>query len=274
MRANIGYTGQRRSQVSGCYQLGNGYRGVNPVLKRFAGQDSLSPFGAGEAHGFAYCGCNPVNRTDPSGHMFRILLGEVFESIIEEASLALAEARRPAEAILTDMPEETYDNIFSYLDLDSLNNLADAIPEDLQRPEFQHALVRRRTSIVSEMSERASRRLLESIDAYSHSIDPINGDYRSAMIHEAWLYRSDNHLLNSDLNRLFNTLNRTSGVRFNGERGVHSESQADTPWARHHMFEYIHTQYLPEGFNGGTLSFDHTTSLLSGMFRYAFGFDL
>ncbi len=41
------YAGQRRSSVSGHYLLGNGYRGFNPILKRFAGQDSYSPFGAG-----------------------------------------------------------------------------------------------------------------------------------------------------------------------------------------------------------------------------------
>ncbi|MBF0035827.1 RHS repeat-associated core domain-containing protein [Citrobacter freundii] len=64
----IGYTGQRRSGVSGYYLLGNGYRGFNPVLKRFAGQDSQSPFGEGGEHGFAYCGGNPVNKSDPSGH--------------------------------------------------------------------------------------------------------------------------------------------------------------------------------------------------------------
>ncbi|MBF0035797.1 RHS repeat-associated core domain-containing protein [Citrobacter freundii] len=70
----MGYTGQRRSGVSGHYLLGNGYRGFNPVLKRFAGQDSMSPFGAGGEHGFAYCGGNPVNRADSSGHLFDLFL--------------------------------------------------------------------------------------------------------------------------------------------------------------------------------------------------------
>lgn len=69
---HIGYTGQRQSTVSEQYPLGNGYRGFNPVLKRFAGQDGMSPFGAGGEHGFSYCGGNPVNRTDPSGHLFGI----------------------------------------------------------------------------------------------------------------------------------------------------------------------------------------------------------
>ncbi|MBF0035791.1 RHS repeat-associated core domain-containing protein [Citrobacter freundii] len=79
----IGYTGQRRSGVSGHYLLGNGYRGFNPVLKRFAGQDSLSPFGQGGEHGFAYCGGDPVNRSDSSGHIFGLqgLLVDVFAAV-------------------------------------------------------------------------------------------------------------------------------------------------------------------------------------------------
>ena len=72
--SSIGYIGQRRSSISGHYLLGNGYRGFNPVLKRFAGQDNMSPFGAGGEHGVAYCGGNPVNQSDPSGHLFQRLI--------------------------------------------------------------------------------------------------------------------------------------------------------------------------------------------------------
>lgn len=102
----IGYTGQRRSGVSGHYLLGNGYRGFNPVLKRFAGQDSLSPFGVGGEHGFAYCGGNPVNNTDPSGHLFWELI-VAFEGLIEgmEAeSIVLDEAvNMAAESVSTEV---------------------------------------------------------------------------------------------------------------------------------------------------------------------------
>ncbi|MBF0035795.1 RHS repeat-associated core domain-containing protein [Citrobacter freundii] len=86
----IGYTGQRRSGVSGHYLLGNGYRGFNPVLKRFAGQDSLSPFGAGGEHGFAYCGGDPVNQSDPSGH------GPLLDFIISLTLDGVRLARREA----------------------------------------------------------------------------------------------------------------------------------------------------------------------------------
>lgn len=96
-KINVGYTGQRHSAVSGHYLLGNGYRGFNPVLKRFAGQDSLSPFGAGGEHGFAYCGNNPVNRSDPSGHLLWELL-LIADNVVKVAVDAEAEAIEQALA--------------------------------------------------------------------------------------------------------------------------------------------------------------------------------
>ena len=88
----IAYTGQRRSNVSGHYLLGNGYRGFNPVLKRFAGQDNLSPFGSGGEHGYTYCGGEPINRSDASGHRFglpMLLFLMVFDGT-EEATMGIA----------------------------------------------------------------------------------------------------------------------------------------------------------------------------------------
>ncbi|RJF54727.1 RHS repeat protein [Serratia inhibens] len=64
-----GFNGERCDPVSGAYHLGNGYRAYNPVLMRFNCPDSLSPFGAGGINPYAYCGGDPINFTDPSGHM-------------------------------------------------------------------------------------------------------------------------------------------------------------------------------------------------------------
>ncbi|WP_289394877.1 RHS repeat-associated core domain-containing protein, partial [Pantoea stewartii] len=64
-----GFNGERCDPVSGSYHLGNGYRAYNPVLRRFNCPDSLSPFGAGGINPYAYCAGDPVNHTDPTGHI-------------------------------------------------------------------------------------------------------------------------------------------------------------------------------------------------------------
>lgn len=63
------FTGQRLDPASGCYLLGNGYRSYNPRLMRFHSADNLSPFAAGGLNAYAYCRSNPINYSDPSGHM-------------------------------------------------------------------------------------------------------------------------------------------------------------------------------------------------------------
>jgi len=65
----LGFTGERSDPVTGHYPLGKGYRSYNPVLMRFNQPDSLSPFGEGGVNAYAYCQGDPVNRSDPTGHI-------------------------------------------------------------------------------------------------------------------------------------------------------------------------------------------------------------
>lgn len=64
----LGFTGQRFEASMGGYLLGS-YRVYSPVLMRFHSADSWSPFGGGGGNAYAYCAGDPVNRSDPSGHM-------------------------------------------------------------------------------------------------------------------------------------------------------------------------------------------------------------
>jgi len=66
----LGFNGERADPVTGHYLLGNGYRAFNPVLMRFNSPDSWSPFGRGGVNAYGYCGGNPGNYSDPSGHLF------------------------------------------------------------------------------------------------------------------------------------------------------------------------------------------------------------
>lgn len=68
--ATPGYTGTREDSVTLGYSLGDGYRIYLPGLMRFNAPDSFSPFWLGGVNPYAYCANDPVNRLDPSGHMF------------------------------------------------------------------------------------------------------------------------------------------------------------------------------------------------------------
>ncbi|MFV0933416.1 RHS repeat-associated core domain-containing protein [Pseudomonas jessenii] len=68
----LGFNGERPDQLTGHYHLGNGYRQFNPVLMRFNSPDSWSPFGEGGVNAYTYCGGDPRNRTDPTGHFWGI----------------------------------------------------------------------------------------------------------------------------------------------------------------------------------------------------------
>jgi RHS repeat-associated protein len=69
----LGFNGELREARIGWYLLGNGYRAYNPILMRFHSPDNLSPFGKGGLNAYMYCVGDPVNFSDPTGHMFKSL---------------------------------------------------------------------------------------------------------------------------------------------------------------------------------------------------------
>lgn len=71
-RTLIGFNGQLYDPLTNGYLLGNGYRAFNVVLQRFNNPDSASPFGAGGVNSYAYCAGDPVNFSDPSGHIPKV----------------------------------------------------------------------------------------------------------------------------------------------------------------------------------------------------------
>lgn len=60
------YAGEMREADTGWYLLGE--RPYSTTLRRFLAPDYASPFGGGGVNRYAYCGGDPVNRIDPSGH--------------------------------------------------------------------------------------------------------------------------------------------------------------------------------------------------------------
>lgn len=106
-----GYSGAYPDPVTGGYPLGNGYRIYLPELMRFAAPDDWSPFGQGGINPYAYCADDPVNYTDPSGHVGEGILGLV-ESLVEtivreeDAALAAADAQRATRVVAQSEPPQ------------------------------------------------------------------------------------------------------------------------------------------------------------------------
>ncbi len=63
----LGFNGEARERALGWSLLGRGYRAYNPGLMRFHSPDLAAPEAAG-INPYVYCGGNPVNWHDPSGH--------------------------------------------------------------------------------------------------------------------------------------------------------------------------------------------------------------
>lgn len=91
-QGGLGFNGERPDFITGHYLLGKGYRAHNPVLMRFNGPDSLSPFAQGGLNAYAYCQGDPVNFTDPSGHWLVKALTEMVNRVPTSATVALAGA--------------------------------------------------------------------------------------------------------------------------------------------------------------------------------------
>lgn len=92
MNANskLGYTGATADTITAGYLLGNGYRAYIPALMRFSAPDDWSPFSlAAGLNPYAYCGGDPINRSDPSGH---VSASTVLQEAESDASIAAREA--------------------------------------------------------------------------------------------------------------------------------------------------------------------------------------
>ena len=74
----LAFNSQPVDEHTGYYLLGHGYRAYNTRLMCFTSPDSLSPFEGGGLNAYGYCAGDPVNRSDPTGHMFNVNTGRIY----------------------------------------------------------------------------------------------------------------------------------------------------------------------------------------------------
>ena len=94
----LAFCGQYRDPLTGCYPLGNGRRFYSPTLMRFTAHDRLSPFSKGGVNGYVYCGADPVNRHDPSGEAWSIVLRSV--SMVSSGATVFGAVARTARNVV------------------------------------------------------------------------------------------------------------------------------------------------------------------------------
>ncbi|QSR71957.1 RHS repeat-associated core domain-containing protein [Aeromonas jandaei] len=73
----IKFNGMHKDAILKMAHLGNGYRLYNQLIFRFNCHDSESPFGGGGVNAYVYCIGDPLNFTDPTGHVAVALVGGV-----------------------------------------------------------------------------------------------------------------------------------------------------------------------------------------------------
>ncbi|UPU92777.1 RHS repeat-associated core domain-containing protein [Pseudomonas putida] len=92
----LGFNGEHYDLLTQSYALGMGYRSYSPALMRFLSPDSLSPFDAGGLNLYGYCAGDPINFTDPSGHLDPKLLKLAKSRLKPTAPLGSQKLKVPA----------------------------------------------------------------------------------------------------------------------------------------------------------------------------------
>ncbi|QCI12627.1 RHS repeat-associated core domain-containing protein [Pseudomonas putida] len=101
-RSLLGFNGQARDSATNADLLGNGRRAYSSVLMRFISPDDQSPFGLGGINTYAYCGGDPINHTDPTGHVKHWIVRGRIQQSERIASNDLIARRRAALSLPAD----------------------------------------------------------------------------------------------------------------------------------------------------------------------------
>jgi RHS repeat-associated protein len=114
----FGYTAQFLDGIVAGYPLGEGYRWYSPSAMRFTTADRWSPFGRGGINPYAYCEADPLNRRDPSGHMWMPEIDAMYsredlevQGFLDSNGALTTWSRSPSPAIEANRPTPAHEPI-------------------------------------------------------------------------------------------------------------------------------------------------------------------
>ncbi|MGX1019440.1 RHS repeat-associated protein [Pseudomonas sp. Y3 TE3536] len=90
----LGYNGELIDHTLGAYPLGKGFRFYLQDLGRFNSPDTVPPFSSLNA--YAYCGNDPINAIDPSGHIMEMVYKQTPRDIFTITTTTIVEHRTPS----------------------------------------------------------------------------------------------------------------------------------------------------------------------------------
>ncbi|SFB32976.1 RHS repeat-associated core domain-containing protein [Pseudomonas sp. NFIX10] len=183
----LGFNGERPALGTGHYLLGNGYRAFNPVLMRFNNPDSFSPFSKGGINAYAYCLGDPINRSDPTGHIgawFGKILGYVdnTNSLIKTVTNA-APAKIASGHANTAVQPSFFEEIIQLIQQSLTRNtekpvktvaarelLASSVPKDARDP-FIRRLKAVNENLASHGDNKLSKTDAQLYARFAHSVN-------------------------------------------------------------------------------------------------------
>lgn len=152
------------------YLLGNGRRPFNPILMRFMTADRMSPFGRGGLNTYAYCGGDPINNVDPSGHFF--LPSRLAHAINSKAGRTVFNARHrtPLGGLGIDPSKDLY-KLYKKMKKGKVGHVVELIPVG-RLDDMMQAYPAQKRNILSEATNRA----VKAVQFYS-SAPEVNVAY-------------------------------------------------------------------------------------------------
>lgn len=231
----LGYHGERIDPHD--VYLPGSYRVYSPGFMRFLSPDTWSPFGRAGINTYVYCKGDPINHTDPSGHMPLFLKNK--KSITRSMAPRTDSARTPLGSFNRPGMRDVMETLNTYLPPDDMSALA-RTSKDMHQlvNEASHTLARRAltdSNMLEFIGDVSNNRLAAELPGVSRSaFNSRISELRSEAIRSDALRERAIEI--DTLQRGFHVLDQATG-RHKTLRDLRGTDVTNTlaPWERNHI---------------------------------------